>query len=228
MRIYIGFREALDEIKRDLKEMGTTVHPRTVQDQQVGGSEEDGTLELQNYIYCVTQGELSQLKPTEPWVTAEWYERACGLLGDSVNPGTAWELRRKVWEQFLHDGKFSYTYADRFSRFDQYVRLLDRMLNDPESRQLYLSVWDPSDIENIGGNARVPCTLGYLFQIRGDKLDITYLQRSADFATHLENDIFLAHMLQRFMATKIRKEPGKYFHWIGSLHVFKKDVKGVF
>ena len=46
MRIYEDFNTALDEIKRDLAEMGITIHPQTMQDKYVA---DDEIIPPQNY-----------------------------------------------------------------------------------------------------------------------------------------------------------------------------------
>jgi thymidylate synthase len=75
---------------------------------------------------------------------------------------------------------------------------------------------------------RVPCSLGYWFAKRNGRLNITYLQRSADYFTHLANDMWLTHKLQQEVANETGCQIGHYTHWIGSLHVYKKDVADVF
>lgn len=226
MRIYKNFHEGLNEVKRDLAEMGIDVHPQTMQDKDVATLEDYETKELQNYIYTVTEPDksLGQLNPTQPWADEEFKER---LDQEFSNPGEAWKSRPEVWRQFLHNGRFAYTYGDRMG--DSVERLIKEIMLRPASRQLFLGIWDPNDdIFKIGGIERVPCSLGYLFQIRNDKLNMTYFMRSCDFATHMENDIYLAVKLMDHIADMTGYELGNFTHYIGSLHIYKKDVKGVF
>lgn len=229
MRIYTTFNIALNEIKRDLVEMGIRVHPHSWQDKIVKDKPEYETLELQNYSYTVTSPRGRHLNPTKPWATEEWLERSSGIVGNPVNPGTAWKLREKVWSQFMDgEGKFGYNYSERFSLHRQVLRVIERIKEDPDSRQLWISVWRPEDIENLGGVSRVPCTLGYQIQVRQGTLNLHYIQRSADLITHFENDIFLAHKLQKFISYSARIPCGRFTHTIFSLHMFKKDAEGVF
>jgi thymidylate synthase len=232
MRIYKTFIEAVSEMRRDLKEMGIEVHTQTYQDKHIGLDPKMATLELQNYIFTVTYPSLADLEPVQPWADLEFEERVRPPHPRGVNPGEAYKARIDVWEQFLErDGCFGYTYSDRInnndgaSQVDQIVRAIQI---DPSSRQLFMSIWEPEDLFNIGGARRVPCTLGYHFQVRRGRLNITYLQRSADMATHLQNDLYLAARMQAHVAELTGYEVGTYTHWFGSLHVFKKDVEGVF
>lgn len=226
MRIYQNFGEALSEIKRDLAELGIKTHSRTYQDKNIADDPEFTTLELNNYIYTVSHPRLSNLNPTQPWANVEFFER---VSDKSMNPGLAHRERPEVWDQFLEeDGKFSYTYSERLGDYFQIGHIIDGIRRDPDSRQLYITIWNPKDVVRIGAEIRIPCSLGYYFKMVQGKLDMTYLQRSADFVTHLENDIYLAFCLQRHIAIAADVLPGNFTHWIGSLHIFKKDVGGVF
>lgn len=208
-------------------EMGIRVHPNTWQDKIVKDNPDFDTLELQNYIYTVVEPDSGHLTPTQPWAGVELVERLYGQ--GEANPGMAWRERIDLWAQFIQkeDGKFSYTYDERLHfQYDMVVRELKK---NPDSRQLFLAVWDPDiDIFRIGGAKRVPCSLGYLVQAREGMLHMTYLMRSSDFITHFQNDVWLAVCTQRWMANQVQLRMGRFTHYIGSLHIFKKDGEGVF
>lgn len=230
-RLFITIQEAISEISRDLAEMGIAVHPNTCQDKNVADNPDYDTLELQNYIYTILDPKSSDLeyKVSQPYCSVEWEERVEGMEGIPTNPGESWKQRKDVWEPLLEkDGTFSYTYPERFAAYGQVEEVVRRLKEDPDSRQLYLSIWDPEDITKIGGRSRIPCSIGYLIQCREGRLDLTYLQRSCDFATHMVNDMFFAIRLLEYLSRRTGIPVGKFCHWIGSLHVFKKDVEDVF
>lgn len=229
MRIFTRLPEALGEIQRDLKEMGIKIHPQTYQDKYVADDPSFDAYELQDYIYRVTKPIPADLNALQPWADAEFAERLDLRYADN-NPGMAWMYREQVWRQFLQeDGTFAYTYGERIHRPDQLRLIIERLKADPDSRQAFMGIWDPDqDITKLGGVSRVPCTLGYYFQIRQGQLNMTYLQRSADYATHFTNDIYLAVRMQAYIADRVGVPVGYYTHWLGSLHVFAKDVKDVF
>ena len=227
MRIYQSFTEALSEIKRDISEMGIDVHTSTYQNKYIGSDPEMATKEVQNYIYTVIEPEGKDLNPSQPWAEVEFAER---IASSWINPGEAYKLRPEVWDEFINPptGRFDYSYNERIGNCNQLEEIIYTLTCDPNSRQCFLSVWQPTDANKLGGFGRIPCTLGYQFQIREGKLNITYLQRSADFATHFNNDLYLAWKLQKYIAERLNVPVGVYTHWIGSLHVFKRDIKGVF
>lgn len=226
MRIYMTFQEALSEIKRDLKEMGILTRTTTYQDKIIGDDPRFDTFELQDYIYRVIHPSAKDLNPTQPWADKEFLER---VTSPGVNPGEAWKERPEIWEEFLNtEGRFSYTYAERIHQVHQIDHIIRTLKTDPLSRQAFISIWSPADSARTGGLTRIPCTLGYYFQIRRGALNITYLQRSSDFVTHFSNDLYLAHKLQSYIAGSLGYPVGVFTHWVGSLHIFNKDTEGVF
>lgn len=239
--MFINWEEAQEEIKRDLAEMGIEVRPKTMQDKVIEGNEEYFTKELQNYSYTILDVKSNMITGvSQPWADAEFEERVYDPWNrdevgggtyspDFVNPGTAWETRKEVWTEFMHDGRMAYTYNERFWNNDQLRKIIDRLKEDHDSRQLWLSVWDPCiDPDNLGGVSRVPCSLGYNFQFRDGKLNIHYVMRSCDFSTHFRNDVYLAIKLLEYVAKEAGLEVGNFTHSMFSLHVYKKDIEKVF
>lgn len=244
--------EAFEEIKRDLCEMGIEVKPNSMQDKDIKGDPNYYTKELQNYSYCILESKPDEIQGvSQPWADAEFEERITEPLEEVdcricprvidicgpdsicpksyINPGEAYKLRPNVWNEFLRDGKFGYTYNERIWANDQLTKIIERIKVDPFSRQLYLSLWNPDiDPSNIGGAIRVPCSLGYNFQVRGGKLNIHYMMRSSDFTTHFANDVYLAMRLLEHVADATGYEVGTFTHTIFSLHVYAKDIQGVF
>lgn len=232
MRIYMDANEAIEEIKRDLAEMGIVVRPKSMQDKVVEGNPDYETKELQNYSYTLLNAKSSEIPDVvQPWADAEFQERIYDpqLAGAPINPGEAWKLREEVWTEYMHNGKMAYTYNERLWFNDQLTKVVDRLKEDPDSRQLWISLWNPAiDPDKLGGVSRVPCSLGYSIQVREGKLNLHYLMRSCDFATHFRNDIYLAIKLQEWIADITGYPVGDFTHTIFSLHVYHKDIENVF
>lgn len=240
MRIYINAEEMIEETKRDLAEMGIVVRPATMQDKYVKGNPDYETRELQNYSYCLLEAKSQDIPGViQPWADAEFLERITdpflrapdGELSEPhfLNPGKAWELRKEVWTEYLHEGKMAYTYNELIWNNDQVTKIINRLKEDPDSRQLWISLWNPDkDPDLLGGVSRVPCSLGYGLQVRDGKLNLHYVMRSCDFATHFRNDVYLAIKFLEWVAEKTGYPVGSFTHTIFSLHVYNKDVEGVF
>lgn len=234
MRLFKDFPEAQNEIKRDLAELGIDVHPETMQDKFIANDPDFLTKELSNYVYSVLRPDYKEIEGVhEEWVQQEWQDRLVGKL----NPGKAWRTRKDVWEQFLErdrgmrkgtnpPSRFSYTYSERMG--GKHLQLIIEELKlHPHSRQLWLPVWSSVD-ESRRGDRRVPCSLGYWFVQREGALNITYVMRSCDFFTHYPNDVALATMMLHYVAQKTGYKVGSFTHFVGSFHVYYKDVKNVF
>jgi thymidylate synthase len=229
-RLFHDFPEAQNEIKRDLAELGVSVQPETMQDIYVRDNPDFRTHELSNYMYTVLKPDYAEIEGVhEAWLQQEWIDRVAGGL----NPGNAWKERPEIWEPFLEGtdlsrsgSRFSYSYSERMGG-THIDRIIDELKVHPHSRQLYLPVWNHND-ETKRGKRRVPCSLGYWFVYREGKLNITYMMRSCDFFTHYPNDVAITTVLMNYVANATEIEPGTFTHFIGSLHVYEKDVKDVF
>jgi thymidylate synthase len=231
-RLFADFPEAQNEITRDLAELGTDVWTETMQDKDIKGDPDFMTKELTNYTYTVLKPNYEEIEGThDEWIQQEWEDRLVGEL----NPGRSWQLRREVWDQFREKqnkpgfegfGIFSYTYSERMGG-KHLDKLIDELLRHPHSRQLWLPVWYTKD-EDRRGERRVPCSLGYWFVQRDGALHETYVMRSCDFYTHYANDVALATMLLHYVASQTDFKVGTFTHFLGSLHVYAKDVAHVF
>lgn len=99
------------------------------------------------------------------------------------------------------------------------INLLNK---EPKTRQAYLPIWFPEDTGVVHGE-RVPCSIGYHFIIRDNKLFITYQLRSCDFLLHFEDDMYLALKLQNWVLTHLKNEEiklGPITVLINNLHCF--------
>lgn len=226
MRLYRDFKAAKNEIARDLNELGVRVKAG-YQSKKVDLDEFE-TTELQNYDYRVVRPRLEDLDPIQPWAEWEWSDRLRGIYGEATNPGSAWTKRKNLWDPLREgDGKFSYTYSERLKRACVPI-MLNELRKHPQSRQVYISIWDPYIDGPRLGYRRVPCSLGYQLMLRDGAIHLSYHMRSSDFATHFDNDLWLALMLQRWFATELDQPIGSFTHVLGSLHTYTKNVEGVF
>lgn len=118
-------------------------------------------------------------------------------------------------------------------RFDygDLADLLTLLKDDPLTRQAYLPVWFPEDLDAAVKRKRVPCTLGYHFIRRDDKLHIIYPMRSCDFIRHFRDDVYLTIRLLLWTLQMLRNGssewdnvvPGTFTMHITSLHLFESD-----
>ena len=155
----------------------------------------------------------------------------------------------------VQGSRFSHTYMERFwpktanNRDLNYpmkgIRypygdlddVIDLLYRDPYTRQAYFPIFFPEDTGAVHGG-RTPCTLGYHFMMRENRLNMFYPIRSCDIMRHLRDDIYLACRLLLWVLnqldTKEHEEsssnslwtnvsPGNLMMQIYSLHMFIAD-----
>lgn len=231
MRIYQNCKEAINEIKRNIYEMGIKVHPHSMQNKIVKDNENFSTIEIQGEVFSIenTNDKNDIVGKDLEWCQKEFGER----INQTSNPGQAWKLRENVWEEFMVDDKMDYTYSERM--FYQIQKIVNELKINPDTRQAIIEVHNNQlDIDSIGGKKRIPCSMFYQLMIRKNfdnipYLNIIYVMRSSDFYTHFKNDIWLACELKDYVAKQLSITPGNLTMFIGSLHIYKKDFEqGVF
>ena len=241
----IPISTAIQEAIRTLYREGKEVKPFKWQSVKV----KDSTYEVTHQYLTMDMPEhrselLNQTKADMPWSEDHFQER---VSGEPLNPGNQYKnwpyYRPNVDDKRFREGdkQFSHSYMERYwpprdkkgirYNYGDLNHLIERIDNDPLTRQAYFSVWYPEDQADIG--ERVPCSLGYHFMIREGKMDLTYHIRSCDIRRHFKNDIYMTIRLAQWVAEKLKTpvELGNMYMWIGSLHcwfnekeMLKKDV----
>ena len=229
MRFYNNIEECWEEVKRDPKEMGIEYVSESVQDKH----EPVKTLELQNYVYTLLTPTYRELYDfavrqgiNEYWLEAEGQDRT-NMSVEPKNPNPAHMTNFEFWGHFMRDGCFSYTYPERLH--PQMDRIIHELRTRPNTRHAILTVYDQhQDLMNLGGRDRVPCSMYYQFMIRKGVLHCSYTMRSCDLIKFFLADMVLAVELQYYIANHLGIGVGHFTHFIGSLHAFKGELKGVF
>ena len=111
---------------------------------------------------------------------------------------------------------------------DQLKTIIDMLKNDPFSRRIILTSWNPSIIDQM---ALPPCHHTFqlnVVEINGEKyLDCMLIQRSGDLFLGIPFNIasysFLTYMLAHLTGMK----PRKFIHIIGDAHVYKNHIDAV-
>jgi thymidylate synthase len=233
MRIYNDAFEMVREVERDLWEMSIRVPSHSMQDKIVENDRDYETVELQAYAYTLTNIDdehikkaVNYMKGNLEWATAELKDR---FNPEYINPGESWKLHADLWEQFIRDGQFAYSYNERFR--EQLPLLIRELQIRPNSRQAVMTMYDRhQDLNNWGGKDRVPCSMHYQFLTRGGELHMVYVMRSCDFLNHFMHDVFFSTGLLKHVASKVGLKTGTFTHLMGSLHAYNKDMeaRGIF
>lgn len=120
-------------------------------------------------------------------------------------------------------------------RYGDLNDLLEQLRLEPLTRQAYMPIFFPEDT-GVANPDRKPCTLGYFFLMRNNRLDVTYYIRSCDFMRHFRDDIYMTVRLVIWMLERLREKderwkdvtPGVFRMDIGSLHLFRNDYIRMF
>jgi len=135
---------------------------------------------------------------------------------------------RSRFKDYFQTGKVS-TMQGIMYEYGDLKDVVDLMIDDPLTRQAYLPVWFPEDTG--GGDKRAPCTIGYHFLMRNDRLSVNYHIRSCDFVKHFRNDLYLTARLVIWVLRQLQSRDarwkevsvGDFIMQIGSLHSFRPD-----
>lgn len=150
-----------------------------------------------------------------------YWPKLAGLTDQGELSGTKYALG-DVPDTAMTKG-IRYPYGD----LSDVVNLLVR---NPMTRNAYLPVWFPEDTGVVHGG-RTPCSIGYLFRMRNERLNIFYDIRSCDMRRHFKDDVYLTIRLALWVLDQCRKQderwktvrPGRFAMHIGSLHIFRND-----
>lgn len=196
-------------------------------------------------------------KAQSDWAVEHLFERVGGKPLNPGETFKLWKFYKSKPEndKFRVEDLFSHTYMERFwprlaDRLGDFVDINKNLPNEgirfeygslediitllassPDTRQAYLPVWFPEDtglaIRQPG--QRVPCTLGYLFNIRDGYLHCTYYIRSCDALRHFNDDVFLAMGLTYYILYHVEMflqkdlKPGRLKMVIDSFHCFNGE-----
>jgi thymidylate synthase len=131
--------------------------------------------------------------------------------------------------------KYSQAFADtskvdtsKIGGFDQISYILDLLQNDPFSRRILMSYWNPPDFEKT---ALLPCHFNVQFYVE-ELNNQRYL--SCHF-TMRSNDLFLGHPFNIFsyavmtyiLAAKSNMKPKELVFTGGDVHIYKNHIEQV-
>lgn len=198
----------------------------------------------------------ADVEPNMPWAEDHFQERVSGYAWNPPPSAADWPHVQQGHEDHTSDsGRFSHTYPERLwpyginpaaegmsqspyinmtlggdvdwivGQFGDLEALVRLLLDYRHTRQAFIPIWWPCD-GMMAGALRVPCTIGYHFIIRDDKLDCHYFMRSCDMLRHLRDDVYMAARLMQWIAGALpHTTPGRLVMPITSLHVFESDMQ---
>lgn len=125
------------------------------------------------------------------------------------------------------DGELGPVYGHQWRDFigvDQITNVIEQIRNNPDSRRLLVSAWNPSDLNKM---ALPPCHYSFQFYVEGDKLSLMYNMRSNDcFLGKPFNDASYA-LLLHIVAKMTNKVPYELIASLGDAHIYNNHMEQV-
>lgn len=131
------------------------------------------------------------------------------------------------YDKFSDDGHTIYgAYGPRLildcGKHNQIQNIIGLLKTNPSSRKATIQLFKSEDITEPHND--VPCTCTLQFLLRNNQLEMLTYMRSNDAFLGLPHDIFSFTMIQELIAGTLDVDIGKYYHFVGSLHLYEKDV----
>ncbi len=111
-----------------------------------------------------------------------------------------------------------------FNGVDQLQYILDEIQNNPDSRRMILSAWNPVEIKNM---ALPPCHTLIQFYVRDNKLSLQLYQRSADIFLGVPFNIASYAILLMMVAQVSNLEVGEFVHTLGDAHIYQNHFEQI-
>ena len=107
-----------------------------------------------------------------------------------------------IWGPYAEDGILPKAYGRRWGW--QLGQVVEHLINDPTSRQVYMATWDAEeDLADGPRSPMPPCLLGVQFRRIADTLESTVFMRSCDIMVGLPHDMMNMGILTHLVAHEL-------------------------
>lgn len=170
------------------------------------------------------------------------YELLWFLKGDT-NVKYLKENGVRIWNEWADEnGGLGPVYGHQWRNWnsediDQIKEIVDTLKENPNSRRMLVSAWNPSVLpdtsksfsENVanGKAALPPCHAFFQFYVADGKLSLQLYQRSADVFLGVPFNIASYALLTLMMAQVCGYEPGDFIHTFGDVHIYNNHMDQV-
>src|SRR5699024_5752981 len=170
------------------------------------------------------------------------YELLWFLKGDT-NIKYLQENGVRIWNEWADEnGDLGPVYGHQWRNWnseeiDQISDIIKTIKNNPDSRRMLVSAWNPSVMpdtsvsfsENVknGKAALPPCHAFFQFYVADGKLSCQLYQRSADIFLGVPFNIASYALLTLMMAQVCGYKPGDFVHTFGDAHIYSNHFEQV-
>lgn len=168
------------------------------------------------------------------------YELLWFLKGDT-NIEYLKENGVKIWDEWADEnGDLGPVYGYQWRNWngeeiDQITELIEILKNNPNSRRMLVSAWNPSVLpdtsksfaENVANNkaALPPCHAFFQFYVADGKLSCQLYQRSADIFLGVPFNIASYALFTMMVAQVCDLQVGDFIHTFGDAHIYNNHME---
>lgn len=156
----------------------------------------------------------NNLEVKYPKYSETWHEEMAIFIEKIKNDtnfakkyGELWPVYGKQWRDFLW--------------IDQIKKVVFDIKNNPDSRRLIVSAWNPTQIEEMAKNWLPPCHTLFQFYVLDNKLSCQLYQRSADVFLGVPFNIASYSLLTMMLAQVCGLELWDFVHTFGDAHIYE-------
>ena len=162
----------------------------------------------------------NNLEDKFPKYSSLWSEKMWEFIENIKNDE---EFAKKWWELWPVYGK---QWRD-FWWFDQIKSVINQIKNNPDSRRMIVSAWNPMQIEDMAKSWLPPCHLLFQFYVANWKLSCQLYQRSCDIFLWVPFNIASYSLLTMMIAQVCDLEPGEFVHTLWDAHIYNNHFEQV-
>lgn len=149
----------------------------------------------------------------------------------------------RIWNEWADEnGDLGPVYGHQWRNWnseeiDQIKEVVHALKNNPNSRRMLVSAWNPSVLpdtsksfsENVanGKAALPPCHAFFQFYVADGKLSCQLYQRSADIFLGVPFNIASYALFTMMMAQVCGYKPGEFIHTFGDAHIYNNHMEQV-
>ncbi|MBQ8925570.1 MAG: thymidylate synthase [Clostridia bacterium] len=176
--------------------------------------------------YDLSKGEfpICTLRP-QAWKTGvreifTIYQKPTNRLDEMKEMGVTW------WDPWdIGDGTIGQRYGATVKRYDLVHKIIEDIEKNPYGRRKVMSLWQEADLAETPGLA--PCAFLTMWNVRGEFLDMSMVQRSGDMLTASGaggiNEIQYAALLL-MVAHVTGYKPGVFTHFVANEQIYDRHI----
>ncbi len=170
--------------------------------------------------------------PYQNWLRQSGQDKALPMYSDQWRAGMKeFVARVKSDEQFAEEfGDLGPVYGKQWRNFggvDQLAQLMDDIRQNPDSRRLIVSAWNPQDLPVMVKSGLPPCHSLFQFYVAEGRLSCQLYQRSADVFLGVPFNIASYAALTMMIAQVADLGLGDFVHTFGDAHLYLNHMDQV-